>query len=116
MPGSPCCCWTSTCSSRSTMRWGTPSATGCWARWRRAYGPHGFVARLGGDEFGVLAPRLADLAAARRLAETVAGALAEPVTLDGLPLDVTAAIGIALCPEHGTDHLTLLRHADVAMY
>jgi diguanylate cyclase (GGDEF)-like protein len=86
------------------------------ARLRSAVGPHGFVARLGGDEFGVLASRVTDLGAARRLAETVAGALAEPVTLDGLPLDVSAAIGIALCPEHGTDHLTLLRHADVAMY
>ncbi len=46
----------------------------------------------------------------------VADALAEPVTLDGLPLDVTAAIGVAVYPDHGTDNTTLLRHAEVAMY
>ena len=74
------------------------------------------VFRLGGDEFAILAPRLPDAAAAWAVADEVAQALAEPVTLDGLPLDVTAAIGIALYPDHGTDHLTLLRHADVAMY
>ena len=74
------------------------------------------VARLGGDEFAVLAPRLQDQAAANVLAERVADALAEPVTLDGLPLDVTAAIGVAVYPDHGTDFTTLLRHAEVAMY
>jgi diguanylate cyclase (GGDEF)-like protein len=76
----------------------------------------GYVARLGGDEFAILAPRLLDAAAARQLAERIAAALEAPVTLDGLPLDVTAAIGIALYPEHGPDNVTLLRHAEVAMY
>jgi EAL domain-containing protein (putative c-di-GMP-specific phosphodiesterase class I) len=31
-------------------------------------------------------------------------------------LEVRLSLGIALCPEHGTDSATLLRHADVAMY
>jgi diguanylate cyclase (GGDEF)-like protein len=86
------------------------------ARLRPAVKPGASVFRLGGDEFAILAPRLPDTAAARAIADKVARALAEPVTLDGLPLDVSAAIGIALYPDHGTDHLTLLRHADVAMY
>ncbi len=85
-------------------------------RLREAIGPDGFVARLGGDEFAVLAPRLVDLDAAGVLARRVADALAEPVTLEGLPLDVTAAIGVAVHPDHGTDNTTLLRHAEVAMY
>jgi EAL domain-containing protein (putative c-di-GMP-specific phosphodiesterase class I) len=38
------------------------------------------------------------------------------VTLDGLQLDVTAAIGVALHPDHGSDTATLLRRAEVAMY
>jgi diguanylate cyclase len=86
------------------------------ARLREAIGADGVVARLGGDEFAVLAPRLADAEAAGVLAERVADALALPVTLDGLPLDVTAAIGVAVYPDHGTDNTTLLRHAEVAMY
>ncbi|HEX6872937.1 MAG TPA: EAL domain-containing protein [Micromonosporaceae bacterium] len=85
-------------------------------RLRDCIGPDGFVARLGGDEFAVLAPRLADASAAGVLAERVADALAEPVGLDGLLLDVNAGIGVAVYPEHGRDHATLLRHAEVAMY
>jgi diguanylate cyclase len=85
-------------------------------RVRECIGSDGFVARLGGDEFAVLAPRLVDPAAARVLAQRVADALAEPVTLDGLPLDVTASIGVAIHPDHGTDNANLLRHAEVAMY
>ena len=79
-------------------------------------GADGMVARLGGDEFAVLATRVQDQAAANVLAERVADALVEPVTLDGLPLEVTAAIGVAVHPEHGTEITTLLRHAEVAMY
>jgi diguanylate cyclase (GGDEF)-like protein len=86
------------------------------ARLTEAIGSDGFVARLGGDEFAVLAPRLVDPSAASVLAERIADALGEPVTLDGLPLDVNAAIGIAIYPDHGTDQTMLLRHAEVAMY
>jgi diguanylate cyclase (GGDEF)-like protein len=85
-------------------------------RLRECIGSDGFVARLGGDEFAVLAPRLVDPAAASVLAERVADALSEPVTLDGLPLDVDASIGVAVFPDHGTDNTNLLRHAEVAMY
>jgi diguanylate cyclase (GGDEF)-like protein len=86
------------------------------ARLREAIGGDGLVTRLGGDEFAVLAPRLADSDAVGVLANRVADALADPVVLDGLPLDVTAAIGAAIYPDHGTDVITLLRRAEVAMY
>ncbi|MER7472215.1 GGDEF domain-containing protein, partial [Micromonospora sp. NPDC000018] len=74
------------------------------------------VARLGGDEFAIVMTGLADVGEARDLADRVVRALAEPVPLDGLPLDVGGSIGIALFPEHGEDFATLMRHADVAMY
>jgi diguanylate cyclase (GGDEF)-like protein len=79
-------------------------------------GPTDIVARLGGDEFAILAGRLTGPDEARVLATRVVAALAQPVQLDGLPLDVTGSIGIALYPEHGEDFATLMRHADVAMY
>ncbi|HEY0699339.1 MAG TPA: bifunctional diguanylate cyclase/phosphodiesterase [Micromonospora sp.] len=78
--------------------------------------PGDLVARLGGDEFASLAGRLRDAEEARDLADQVLAALAEPVALDGLPLDVGGSIGIALHPGHGEDFATLMRHADVAMY
>ncbi|WP_329108171.1 EAL domain-containing protein [Micromonospora sp. NBC_01699] len=74
------------------------------------------VARLGGDEFAVLATGLRDVDEARGLAERVVEALVEPVALDGLPLDVSGSVGVALYPEHGEDFATLMRHAEVAMY
>lgn len=78
--------------------------------------PGDVVARLGGDEFAILATRLATAEEAEAVAERVVAALAEPVTIDGLPLDVSASIGIALYPDHGDDFATLLRNADIAMY
>ncbi|GAA4469969.1 putative bifunctional diguanylate cyclase/phosphodiesterase [Phytohabitans houttuyneae] len=78
--------------------------------------PGDVVARLGGDEFAILAPCLAGIDEARDLAARVVAALGEPVELDGLPLDVSGSMGVALYPEHGEDFATLLRHADVAMY
>jgi diguanylate cyclase (GGDEF)-like protein len=79
-------------------------------------GADGMVARLGGDEFAVFAPRVQNQSAANILAERLADALGEPVTLDGLPLDVAAAIGVAVYPDHGAEFTALLRHAEVAMY
>jgi diguanylate cyclase (GGDEF)-like protein len=78
--------------------------------------PGDLVARLGGDEFAVVASGVADVADARRRADRLAAALADPVIVDGLPLDVGGSIGIAVHPEHGGDFATLLQHADVAMY
>jgi diguanylate cyclase (GGDEF)-like protein len=79
-------------------------------RLRDRVGGQGLVARLGGDEFAVLA------AQPSALAEAVANALAEPVTVDALSFDVTAAVGVATYPDHGADPSTLLRHAESAMY
>ncbi|SBT68344.1 diguanylate cyclase/phosphodiesterase [Micromonospora sediminicola] len=79
-------------------------------------GERDLVARLGGDEFAIVVPRLAGLDEARERADRVVAALAEPVPLDGLPLDVGGSIGVALFPDHGEDFATLMRHADVAMY
>ncbi|MFI9529200.1 EAL domain-containing protein [Micromonospora rosaria] len=86
------------------------------ARLAGAVAPGELVARLGGDEFAIVAPGLTGVDEARELAEGLVGTLAEPVSLDGLPLDVGGSIGIAVYPEHGEDFATLMRHADVAMY
>ena len=38
------------------------------------------------------------------------------MVVDQVQLAVSAAIGIAIAPEHGTEVSTLLQHADIAMY
>jgi len=86
------------------------------ARLHSVVGPGDEVVRLGGDEFAVLARRVSGAADARALANVIVAALSEPVRLDGLPLEVSGSVGIAVYPDHGEDEATLLRHAEVAMY
>jgi diguanylate cyclase (GGDEF)-like protein len=74
------------------------------------------LARLGGDEFAVLLRGLPDRGMAAVLAGRLQDALARPVTLTGVVAVLDASIGIAHCPEHGTDVHTLVQRADVAMY
>jgi diguanylate cyclase (GGDEF)-like protein len=74
------------------------------------------LARLGGDEFAIVLPCVADADVAATYARRVRSALRRPFTLEGVTLEVGASVGIALCPDHGTDGSSLLRCADVAMY
>jgi diguanylate cyclase (GGDEF)-like protein/PAS domain S-box-containing protein len=74
------------------------------------------VARLGGDEFAVLPAGGTDLQGGTHTAKKILRALEHPFVVDGRNIDVGASIGIALCPEHGEEADTLMRHADVAMY
>ncbi|HET7487597.1 MAG TPA: EAL domain-containing protein [Acidimicrobiales bacterium] len=85
-------------------------------RVRHCVRPTDTVARLGGDEFAIVIPRVAGNDGAERVAARVLRALEQPFFLHDLALDVDAAIGIALHPDHGTDAATLLQRADVAMY
>jgi diguanylate cyclase (GGDEF)-like protein/PAS domain S-box-containing protein len=77
---------------------------------------HDTVARLSGDEFAVLLPDLAGVGAAVAVAERVLTALHAPFPVGDTTADVSASIGIAVAPEHGTNPTDLLRHADTAMY
>ena len=74
------------------------------------------VARLGGDEFAILQHDLEAPQDATRLAARVLSALATPFAIDGETVPISASLGIAVAPAHGTDYATLLRRADAAMY
>ncbi len=84
------------------------------------------VARLGGDEFGVLLPATGSGDAAQAAAALLTS-LEQPFDVDGLELEVTASVGVAV--GDGTtvgdgaalrngraDATRLLQQADVAMY
>jgi diguanylate cyclase (GGDEF)-like protein/PAS domain S-box-containing protein len=75
------------------------------------------IARLGGDEFGMLLPHLGGSAGdVDHVLERIVAALERPFRIDELPLHVEASIGVALCPQHGSDVDLLLQRADIAMY
>ncbi len=76
--------------------------------------PGGTIARLGGDEFALLTI-VHTPAQAGDLANDVIAALSEPISLDGLRVDITASIGTALHTDD-EDFAAVMRHADIAMY
>ncbi len=78
--------------------------------------PGDMMARLGGDEFGILLPDLLEESVAVRIAERLMEELEHPITVEGLALDVSGSVGIAIYPEHSHNAETLLRRADVSMY
>ncbi|HSF19437.1 MAG TPA: EAL domain-containing protein [Vicinamibacteria bacterium] len=73
------------------------------------------VARLGGDEFGILL-ETSDVPRAREIAQRVGASLETPFALGGITVTVNASMGLSVYPLHATDAVTLMKHADVAMY
>ena len=85
-------------------------------RLSRSVRPGDMVARLGGDEFAVLLPTVRSADAAREVATRLRAALAEPVRLEGVSVEVEASVGLALYPDDADSVEVLLQRADVAMY
>ena len=74
------------------------------------------ISRLGGDEFVVLLADIKGADQAAYVAGAVTQAVARPIDVGGQTLSLSTSIGIALCPNDGSEVETLLHHADVAMY
>jgi diguanylate cyclase (GGDEF)-like protein len=73
------------------------------------------VARFGGDEFVLIHFGLSeeDGAATARM---IVNAMSKPIEVDTKTIYVTASVGVAFAPVHGTKPSDLLRHADMALY
>ncbi|MFZ4535614.1 ABC transporter substrate-binding protein [Propionivibrio sp.] len=78
--------------------------------------PGDTVARLAGDEFLVLCEQVEQPATTSVMAERINDTLRQPFNFNGLPLAVTASVGVA--SGNGSTHSAddLLRCADAAMY
>ena len=74
------------------------------------------VARLGGDEFVLLWNDIGPEAHCNHALDRVLAEVAAPMSLDGIPVAVSASIGVTLFPDDDVDADSLLRHADHAMY
>lgn len=74
------------------------------------------LARSGGDEFAILLPDTRGVPA-RAIAHRIEDAIRHHTFLLGKrPVNVTASIGIALFPRHGSTTEEVLANADLAMY
>jgi diguanylate cyclase (GGDEF)-like protein len=74
------------------------------------------VARLGGDEFVLIIREIGAVEEATRVAQKVLDALQLAVRMGEIDVHLSASIGIAFFPWHGTTLETLFAHADTAMY
>jgi diguanylate cyclase (GGDEF)-like protein/PAS domain S-box-containing protein len=74
------------------------------------------VARLGGDEFVLLINGHTGPEYVRQLMEKMLAAVAQPWVIQQGEFQVSCSIGVALHPDDGDAALTLLKHADSAMY
>ena len=78
--------------------------------------PESAISRLGGDEFTVLLTGIRRPEDAGAVARRMLQSLEAPIALGETRVFVSASIGIALHPSDGKDAITLLKHADTAMY
>ncbi len=76
---------------------------------------NGVVFRIGGDEYALLIENT-DICQIEELAETILKRTRESYIINGVELNVTPSIGIAMYPDHGSDLDALLMKADTAMY
>jgi diguanylate cyclase (GGDEF)-like protein/PAS domain S-box-containing protein len=74
------------------------------------------VARIGGDEFVVILSRVPELEIVERIASSLIRQISQPIRIVKYEVSVSASIGIALYPDHGSTSEDLIRVADKAMY
>jgi diguanylate cyclase (GGDEF)-like protein/PAS domain S-box-containing protein len=85
-------------------------------RLRRAIRRQDEVFRVSGDEFVVVLTKEVERGTGEALAERVLVSMRRAYTLGGAAVRLTASIGIAYWPDHGSDSRSLLRAADASMY
>jgi diguanylate cyclase (GGDEF)-like protein/PAS domain S-box-containing protein len=83
-------------------------------RLQRLAGADETVAHMGGDEFVVLSSAATDAAAAVALADMIRARLAQPLTVDGKEVFISASVGVAIHPEHGATRAALWRNVHSA--
>ena len=86
------------------------------SRLKRQLRPGDVIARVGGDEFVVLLHQSHPNATVQAIANRLLQAIAQPVTLSGVAVQVTGSLGVAMYPANGHSLSDLLRAADSAMY
>ena len=78
--------------------------------------PHADIARLGGDEFAVLLVEKDSKVSLLDHAQRIQKCFDKQLRIEGQTADCSASIGIAVAPGDGTDGVSLLKHADLALY
>ncbi len=76
----------------------------------------GIVARLGGDEFAIFLPNIRHSHQAIVFGHRFLDSVCQVFELEGFRTEISASVGVSICPDQAEDVGTLMRYADVAMY
>jgi len=76
----------------------------------------GYAARHGGDEFLILLEHIKKTDEVLMFVDNLLQEIAKPIVYENVELKVTASVGIAFFPKDAKDIVSLMRHADSAMY
>lgn len=71
-----------------------------------------FVARTGGDEFALVLCGVKNAGAAEQIATGLREQFQEPMMIQGYPIQFSFSMGLAICPDDGTNAVTLWRGAE----
>ena len=74
------------------------------------------MARLGGDEFVIAFAELEDNDHVAGLVSKVIQAVAQPYSIQGHSVGITASVGVSIYPTHGQTVDALMKNADLALY
>jgi predicted signal transduction protein with EAL and GGDEF domain len=85
-------------------------------RLRTSFRSSDTLARIGGDEFNVLVENVQSVAELESILTKYLNLFYEPFTCGAHELSITVSIGVALFPKDGADSVSLLKHADLAVY
>jgi len=72
--------------------------------------------RIGGDEFTIIIENYESKSELIILLEKIKQKMQESIEIDGISFHISLSIGVSTFPENGSDVLSVLKTADIAMY
>ena len=72
--------------------------------------------RIGGDEFTIIIENYVSKNELITLLEKIKKVMQESIEIDGISFHISLSIGVSTFPENGSDVLSILKTADIAMY
>jgi diguanylate cyclase (GGDEF)-like protein len=86
------------------------------SRIRASIRPSDFIARLGGDEFALIMNKYKSMEDVIAITERIRDSISQPYKFSDTEVAASCSVGVAIYPQDGADSVTLLTHADAAMY